>query len=489
MAPFASFDVPVLRAAFACNEQTRARTLQGNLQRHIRKIAKDLGADETTACIEYCEVAPLILDLTSRGRPLATASNSEVWAAMLEPNVRLSHLPQRSTFRTLHVLIRFYISIEDGECAVERDLGVLAKFEQAHTNGGNDLSDDLIMAKTDTTTADDICAGGLAVGSCAELGPKGRRWATLWRAVHGARLGCYRISSHGKRGKRPGTYEAAKAGVLAAAEYAVATNGSVAQMNEGEDKIVPLGVRQSFLKAPLGDKADAYTNKAMKRFAALTVAKRLKAQPFINRCTKTKWVEKRAAKLAQRLQNVKQVCYVGDIGDLLPHPVTDKRGGLNEVSGRNRCLFADLVVVDDLSRLHDCPCEATLCQVLAIVARGLPVVTRASWVLARGDSECIPKESVIRHRPLAIETKCVFQYDPHFEARSGNLLKMLVALSKLQESQWQVRRSGGCDGVAHEAAVLDSETQAHTQRTGVKLVGFDASCAMSDTGSATGTVV
>ena len=291
LAPFSSFDVPVLREAFACNEQTRARTLQGNLQRHIMKIAKDLKADEATAAIEYCEVAPLILDLTSRGRPLATASNSEVWAAMLDPNVRLSHLPQRSTFRTLHVLIRFYISIEDGECAVERDLGVLAKFEQAHTNGGNDLADDLIMAKTDTTTADDICAGGLAVGSCAQLGPTGRRWATLWRAVHGARLGCYRISSRCKRGKRPGTYEAAKAGVLAAAEYAVATNGSVAQMNEGEDKIVPLGVRQSFLKAPLGDKADAYTNKAMKRFAALTVAKRLKAQPFINRCTKPKWVE------------------------------------------------------------------------------------------------------------------------------------------------------------------------------------------------------
>ena len=141
----------------------------------------------------------------------------------------------------------------------------------------------------------------------------------------------------------------------------------------------------------------------------------------------------------------------GDIGEQLPHPVTDKRGGLNEVCGRSLCFLADLVVVDDLSRLHDCPCEATLCQVLAIVARGLPVVTRASWVLALGDSECIPKESVIRHRPLAIETKCVFQYDAHFEARSGNLLKMLLALSKLQNSQWQVRRSGGCGGVAHEA--------------------------------------
>ena len=40
LAPFSSFDVLVLREAFACNEQIRARTLQGNLQRHIRNIAQ-----------------------------------------------------------------------------------------------------------------------------------------------------------------------------------------------------------------------------------------------------------------------------------------------------------------------------------------------------------------------------------------------------------------------------------------------------------------
>ena len=49
LAPFSSFDVLALREAFACNEQTRARTLQGNLQRHIRKNAKDLGADRQLA--------------------------------------------------------------------------------------------------------------------------------------------------------------------------------------------------------------------------------------------------------------------------------------------------------------------------------------------------------------------------------------------------------------------------------------------------------
>ena len=55
------------------------------------------------------------------------------------------------------------------------------------------------------------------------LGPKGRRWATMSRAIYGARLGCNR-QAQGKRGKRSGTYEAAKAGVPAAAEYAVAVD-------------------------------------------------------------------------------------------------------------------------------------------------------------------------------------------------------------------------------------------------------------------------
>jgi hypothetical protein len=140
---------------------------------------------------------------------------------MLEPSVRLSHLPQCSAMRVLPFLIRFYISIEDGECVVERDLGCLTKFSDAHINGHNDLADDLMLARSDPIKVSDICGDELAVGSCSRLGPKARRWATLWRAIYGARLGCY-MAARANCGKRKGTYTAAKAGVLAAAEYAVA---------------------------------------------------------------------------------------------------------------------------------------------------------------------------------------------------------------------------------------------------------------------------
>ena len=69
------------------------------------------------------------------------------------------------------------------------------------------------MTKSDdTTTAAGIWDEDKLSG---RLGPKGRRWAAMWRAVHGARLGCYNAKrNHGKRGKKPGSYEAAKAGAV-----------------------------------------------------------------------------------------------------------------------------------------------------------------------------------------------------------------------------------------------------------------------------------
>ena len=128
------------------------------------------------------------------------------------------------------------------------------------------------MVISDDTAAADVCDDG-------KLGPKGRRWAALWRAVHGARLGCYnRKRNKGKRGKQPGTYEAAKAGVLAAAEYAVATSGTAQQ---GAGDVIPLGVRKSFLKSALGDRGEAYNNDAMRRFKQLTEHKKITARPFV----------------------------------------------------------------------------------------------------------------------------------------------------------------------------------------------------------------
>ena len=455
--PLSCFDVSTVQEAFGCADTRVARKRQQALENKVANIAKELHADGPIAVLEYRSVAVLIVRQTSPGRPLATAASSEVWRTMLRPNVSLSQLPQSRQMRAMNVLIRFFISIEDGECAVERDLGALAKVSVAHMNGGNVLDDDVIVLKSDEIARSDICVDEPIDGSDTQLGTKGRRWATMWRQVYGARLGCYRKATGRTHGKRSGTYEVAKVGVLAAAEYAVAAD---MQHNEQEgDDTTPLGVRKSFLKSAIGDKAEAYNNVKLKRFQALTQRKKAGPQPFLRRNLDSRWNRDRAAVPARKLENIKQICFLGGLGASLPHPVAM---GCSEVCGRKRGLNADLAVVDDLSRLLECADDDTVIQALAIVARGVPVITSASWLLAQGDPGLVPPASVIRHAPLAATKKCIFLYNDHFRARCSNLLSTIVSLSALPNSKWKVRQ---------ESAVGDSIVASGCLC--VKLSGFD----------------
>ena len=93
------------------------------------------------------------------------------------------------------------------------------------------------------------------------------------------------------------------------------------------------------------------------------------------------------------------------------------------------------MVVSELSRLHALPESTSLIHVLAISARGLPVITASSWQLARGDFSIVPKESVIRHRPLAMVAKLSWKYDALFEAQQGNAVSTIVELCRLPKKQ------------------------------------------------------
>ena len=117
------------------------------------------------------------------------------------------------------------------------------------------------------------------------------------------------------------------------------------------------------------------------------------------------------------------MCYLGNVGEMLPHPVSQGKG--TELTGRSKCLQADLVVVEDLARLHDYSESANVKNMFAIEARGLPVVTLASWRLVEGDPALVAPQSIIRHRPLVMETKRVWQYDDVFQAQNGALAHMV----------------------------------------------------------------
>ena len=126
---------------------------------------------------------------------------------------------------------------------------------------------------------------------------------------------------------------------------------------------------------------------------------------------------------------------------LLQSAIGDRQPGIAEVIGPLKCHYADLVVVDDLSRICTCPDAGSLQHTLAISAFGRPVITEASWVLAQCRVVQVPPESVLRHVPLLGKIKVVFVYDPHFLSRYWYVIDGLQLLSRKEKSTWKVRKS------------------------------------------------
>ena len=82
------------------------------------------GVEQVAATLQYNQVLPYMIARSGLSQPLAGLSNQQAWALLLDDEVWQEACPQRnrSASGALCVLIRFYISIEDGECTVERDL-------------------------------------------------------------------------------------------------------------------------------------------------------------------------------------------------------------------------------------------------------------------------------------------------------------------------------------------------------------------------------
>ena len=103
-------------------------------------------------------------------------------------------------------------------------------------------------------------------------------------------------------------------------------------------------------------------------------------------------------------------------------------------------MTADLIVVDTLARLYDCPEDDMLCHVLAVIGRGAPVVTLSTWNLAARDPKKVAPTSVIRHRPLAIQKRVTFVVDLQFQTRAATVMHVLEALVGLANSRWKLQK-------------------------------------------------
>ena len=72
---------------------------------------------------------------------------------------------------------------------------------------------------------------------------------------------------------------------------------------------------------------------------------------------------------------MRRIGFVAKVGETLPATELGVDSAIGEhiqaVSGRMRCMKADLIVVDNLARLYDCPEDEMLCYVLARSLRGI----------------------------------------------------------------------------------------------------------------------
>ena len=124
-----------------------------------------------------------------RDRHPTVTANRDAWGELLDAAFVSSRFPARSApFSQLPLAIRFYVSVEDGECSNERDLGGLREDLKQHYNGSAELLSDLqVLRCGGPRRAEQVCARG--VGQSLRATDWSLQCVTLWREVYGARCG------------------------------------------------------------------------------------------------------------------------------------------------------------------------------------------------------------------------------------------------------------------------------------------------------------
>ena len=154
----ADFPKTDLRSALAMFDRRLVRKGFGDLPcqathkfllRGVRQVAKALGCDEQSAVLQYHDVLPYMLSQSSPGMPLAGKTNQEAWARLLDNSFWHEACPKRLVggSHVLRKLVRFYISIEDGECSVERDFAFLREELKEHRTSNSEFLEDCLLAK------------------------------------------------------------------------------------------------------------------------------------------------------------------------------------------------------------------------------------------------------------------------------------------------------------------------------------------------------
>ena len=206
-----AFNMPLVQAAFKPQGKVSKQEALTRCCRGALNSMRCPESDKAPALLEYKALATLLAGLAQPSQPLATKTNREIWGHCLDTSFLSQHL-QGKSFPHMADLIRFYISILDGSCGVERGFAKMRTFIKESLKTNIEFLDDMAVLTDAGLQPGDLAKNAHGVW---EAGAFGLTCASLWREVLGARMGIYNKHSI-KRKVKPVTYKHVKAGVLKA---------------------------------------------------------------------------------------------------------------------------------------------------------------------------------------------------------------------------------------------------------------------------------
>ena len=503
-----------IRADFACfclklvdeslsGNSPHHRNLNDKLLGSARSLGQAFQLDSRVLELEYVDAMPLVARLyraaKTAGEGEVPASGGEVsfdnrtvWNRLLDRKVLATEfLARLSTFTVLPVMIRIYNSVLDGECQIERDIGMTKRFDTEDDN----LLDDLLVLTGHGGPRGPEDVAKISSWGAMEATEWTERCVRKWRVFYGQRYGI--DPSQRKRrvnqgtSKSPHTFTNVRRAVLRAAQQTRKAH-ETGQMQSS--RMTAYGVRNDFFKRPQferKEKTRAWNTKLGKFSQKTFKTSIVKRVERYGRYSHPKWVARCAH--SDQFHNfdacvVRRVAIWNALEQSIKVHVMG--GGEHRAGGQGEhgCKSADILVLDSLEVLHASTVpEKLLVGIVYVVCRGLPVTTAACAQRSEGRMKRLAKSDVLEHVPA--KTKHVeIDFSISMQRQHPDVVQAVRKCCAMPGSNWRYgatkESSGGEDrrkkkGAASGAPPTTtrgsaSGDQATNRRQKVDRVQFDS---------------
>ena len=352
-----------------------------------------------------------------------------------------------------------------------------------HRSQHIDFFDDMLMIKLNSPQTLAEFEGGTA-DSLSQLTPFSRECASLWRELYGARRGHYNAKATlaAKEKRTPSRFRKTVLGVLAAARLAVTSSRRVAARQVPQAGGLANPAAGGVLANPAaGTPQSAFWNKSMSNFKkrtddnipGVTQTRARPGAPFIPPAGVD--LKRKAAACAQPLARGHPYAKVAFLTN------TPQERRIGTITGTHRCADADLVVVPDLSILHNV--EALAADVglavsfVYIVSLGLDITTQQQLDAVRGVPGDLQPLACLRHEAAKAQ-KLTFRVGARLALDQPDVLRAIRRIAQSAHSKFTVagvRRAPGaiCFNDLRDVVMWACSVRRTRNEVGPKASGVD----------------